>query len=437
MVVDNYDKPMINLVNFNLLSSKHGLTMIKYLYPILIIFFLVGDSALAETDTTTELQRLKAQLNALTAQVNRLEQRLQAEKNTSNAGTSENNSADNSNDTSQVADLSQPRLRFSGDMRGRHEYSDNRQKPDRQRTRIRLRLAAEADLNDSTTLHMRFATGSDNPTSTNFTLGDAFTRKEFGLDRAYASHQFNEQQRLFLGKMKNPYKRVGGHGILFDSDLNPEGLAWQYSGSVFRSTLGGFYLDERSDDDNIMLYAAQLGIQHAFSDSALQLGVGYYDYDNLQGATPIYQNKQLGNRFNNNNQLINDFNIAELYAQYDLNHFPRPLSFFTAYLNNTAADDENEALMAGFSYGSAKKPGDWQIGYSYQYLEADAVYALFNDSSFAGGFTDSRGHVYEFVYGLSRQTSLKFAWIDAVNEMHLGTPRDYDRLTMDLNYWFK
>ncbi|KAA3638744.1 MAG: hypothetical protein DWP95_11925, partial [Proteobacteria bacterium] len=331
----------------------------------------------------------------------------------------------------------QPRLRFSGDMRGRHEYSDNRQKPDRQRTRIRLRLAAEADLNDSTTLHMRFATGGDNPTSTNFTLGDGFSRKEFGLDRAYVSHQFNEQQRLFLGKMKNPYKRVGGHGILFDSDLNPEGLAWQYSGSAFRSTLGGFYLDERSDDDNIMLYAAQLGIQHSFADSALQLGIGYYDYDNLQGATPIYQNKQLGNRFNDSNQLINDFNIAELYAQYDISHLPRPLSFFTAYLNNTAADDENEALMAGFKYGSTKTPGDWQIGYSYQYIEADAVYALFNDSSFAGGFTDSRGHVYEFVYGLSQQTSLKFSWIDAVNEIHLGTARDYDRLTMDVNYWFK
>ena len=435
MVVDNYVKLITNLVNFHIQSIKYGLAMNKYLYPIIILFFLGGDSALAETDTAAELQRLKAQLKELTAQVNRLEQRLQTEN------SQNNNQADDKikteTETAQATSSQKPPLRFSGDMRGRHEYSDNRQKPDRQRTRIRLRLAAEADLNDSTTLHMRLATGGDNPTSTNFTLGDAFTRKEFGLDRAYAAHQFNDQQRLFLGKMKNPYKRVGGHGILFDSDLNPEGLAWQYSGPAWQSTLGGFYLDERSDDDNIMLYAAQLGIQKSFTDSDLQLGVGYYDYDNLQGATPIYQNKQLGNRFNSNNQLINDFNIAELYVQYDLNNFPRPLSFFTTYLNNTGADDENEALMAGFSYGSAKKPGDWQIGYSYQYLEADAVYALFNDSSFAGGFTDSRGHVYEFIYGLSRQTSLKFAWIDAVNEIHLGTPRDYDRLTMDINYWFK
>jgi len=400
---------------------------------VVILVLLVSGSLWAETDTETELQRLKAQLKALTEQVNHLEQRLQAEK--SNAKT--DRSDDSSDTSSQLADSAQPRLRFSGDMRGRHEYSDNRQKPDRQRTRIRLRLAAEADLNDSTTLHMRFATGGGNPTSTNFTLGDAFTRKEFGLDRAYASHQFNDRQQFFLGKMKNPYKRVGGHGILFDSDLNPEGLAWQYSGSTWQSTLGAFYLDERSDDDNIMLYAVQLGIQQSFSNSALQLGVGYYDYDNLQGATPIYQNKQLGNRFNSNNQLINDFNIAELYAQYDIKHFSKPLSFFTSYLNNTAADDENEALMAGFKYGSSKNSGDWQLGYSYQYLEADAVYALFNDSSFAGGFTDSRGHVYEFVYGLSRQTSLKFAWIDAVNEIHLGNPRDYDRLTMDINYWFK
>lgn len=401
-----------------------------------IFLLLVSGSLWAETDAETELQRLKAELKALTAQVNRIEQLLQAEKG-DRTDRSEAGSDDSSDTSSQRVDMTQPKLRFSGDMRGRHEYSDNRLKPDRQRTRIRLRLAAEADLNDSTTLHMRFATGGDNPTSTNFTLGDSFSRKEFGLDRAYASHQFTQQQRVFLGKMKNPYKRVGGHGILFDSDLNPEGLAWQYSGSAWQSTLGAFYLDERSDDDNIMLYAAQLGIQQAFSDSHLQLGVGYYDYDHLQGAMPIYQNKQLGNRFDSHNRLINDFNIAELYAQYDVSHFPKPLSFFTSYLNNTAADDENEAFMAGFKYGSSKQSGDWQLGYSYQYTEADAVYALFNDSDFADGYTDARGHSYRFGYGLNRNLSFSLTWLDAVRNMHLGNATDYDSIMLDLSYDFK
>jgi len=447
MVVDNYDKPSTNLLNFHILYTKLGLPMIKYLCPAIILLFLGSGSTFAETDTATELQHLQAQLRELTAQVKRLEQRLQAES------TQNNNQADDKIKEKTATETTQeqhnqivneqtesekpPRIRFTGDMRVRYQYDDYRDNPVRDRTRIRLRLAADTDINESTSLYMRLATGADNPTSANATLDGGFSRKDFGLDRAYVKYEFTDYQHLLLGKMKNPYNRVGSNGMLFDSDLNPEGLAWKLSQQKWHGTMGAFYVDERKNEDNIMLYAAQFGLNKLFSGNSLQLGFGYYDYDNLQGAKPIYQNSHLANRTDNNNQLLNDFNIAELYAQYDSNQFPRLLSIYTTYLNNTAADNENEAYLLGFKYGSVKKPNDWQFGYNYQYTEADAVFALFKDSGFSGGYTDSRSHNYQFVYGLSQQMSLTFTWIDAVRDMHLGTATEYDRITLDVSYWFK
>src|SRR5690606_27990242 len=104
-----------------------------------------------------------------------------------------------------------PRIRLTGDMRVRYQYDDYRDNPVRDRTRIRLRLAADTDINESTSLYMRLATGADNPTSANATLDGGFSRKDFGLDRAYVKYEFTDYQHLLLGKMKNPYNRVGSN----------------------------------------------------------------------------------------------------------------------------------------------------------------------------------------------------------------------------------
>ncbi|MCW8870481.1 MAG: putative porin [Proteobacteria bacterium] len=405
--------------------------MIKFLSFVTLLLLFVCLPVTAETDTATELERLQAQLKALTAQVNRLEKRLQSEQ------SQEKNQSSQETKQPQTSEKPEPAIQFSGDMRGRYEYIDFRDRSIRQRSRIRLRLAAEAHINESTSLHMRLSTGGYNPTSTNLTLDGGFSRKDFGLDRAYIKHQLTNQQQLLLGKMSNPYQRIGGSGFLFDSDLNPEGLAWKLDHQQWHAVLGTYYLNERSNDDNIMLYAAQGAFEQAFTNSFFRLGAGYYDYDNLQGAPPIYRNEQSGNRFDDNNRMLNDFNIAEFYAHYENHQLPRPLSLFTSYLKNTAADSENEAFIAGFKYGSTKKTGDWQLGYSYQYTEADAVYGLFNDSDFAGGETDSRGHTYQIGYGLNKNISMSLTWIDSVRGMHLGTATDYDRLMLDLSYWFK
>jgi hypothetical protein len=84
-----------------------------------------------------------------------------------------------------------------------------------------------------------------------------------------------------------------------------------------------------------------------------------------------------------------------------------------------------------------KKNKQWQLGYQYWHVEADAVYALFNDSDFADGFTDARGHLWGLSYGLKDNMSVGVSYIDSLMFMDSADPIDYDRILVDLNYWFK
>ena len=95
------------------------------------------------------------------------------------------------------------------------------------------------------------------------------------------------------------------------------------------------------------------------------------------------------------------------------------------------------ALALGFGLGKVKDAGSWSLGYSYLDLEADAVYALFNDSDFAGGETDSKGHILKAGYGLGKNLSLGMTYISSEQDQSKATQTDYDRLQMDLKIKFK
>ena len=86
--------------------------------------------------------------------------------------------------------------------------------------------------------------------------------------------------------------------------------------------------------------------------------------------------------------------------------------------------------------GKAGKPGTWQASWAWQELEADAVIATFTDSDFGNGGTDARGHTIKAVYALKDNWTLGGTLF--VNEIDLasGSPRDYTRLQLDLNFSF-
>jgi hypothetical protein len=117
---------------------------------------------------------------------------------------------------------------FSGDFRLRGEPffgGPANQSLDQTRERFRLRFNVTAKLNDDISGGFSLASGDINdPTSTNQTVGDFYTRKAIALDKAYVDYTPHQFKNLTLigGKFSYPWYNTE---LTWDKDLNPEGLA--------------------------------------------------------------------------------------------------------------------------------------------------------------------------------------------------------------------
>lgn len=84
------------------------------------------------------------------------------------------------------------KIKFSGDLRYRHETIDEESGGDwndgHNRNRIRARLMMNAAVNDEWDVGVRIASGSEDPVSTNQTLSGGFTSKDIWLDMAYLDY---------------------------------------------------------------------------------------------------------------------------------------------------------------------------------------------------------------------------------------------------------
>jgi len=113
----------------------------------------------------------------------------------------------------------------------------------RGRARFRLRIAAETKLDDNWTLGFRLASGSDpDPTSTNQSMDDNFAKKDMWIDRVYAIYKAGNV-KIAAGKIANPFETTD---IIWDSDINLEGVAETFSFENGHITLGQMVLSENS-----------------------------------------------------------------------------------------------------------------------------------------------------------------------------------------------
>jgi hypothetical protein len=137
------------------------------------------------------------------------------------------------------------------------------------------------------------------------------------------------------------------------------------------------------------------------------------------------------------------------------------LTVFAEYARNTSADYAapsanpvlnapaglDSAYSAGFNYGRAGEPGTWEIGYLYQRVEKDALFAQWIDSDFAAGNTDGSGSAVRFAYAFARNWRFNVTYMinqtnnDVAAAVTVPTPqavfdRDYRRLQVDFNMIF-
>ena len=425
--------------------------------------------------TKAEVQAIEAQMKALAERLNRLEtanaqlqteneqlkavvDRREAEIDYLKSQTKElrEEGAVASNEISKVkgADWA-TKLKGRGDFRFRHEMIESERvvsgqaedAADRTRQRIRARLGFDYAVTDTVKGTLLFATGGDDPRSSNQTLGGTGTRKSIGVDMAYVDWKFMNGANLVLGKQPHPYFRPG-QSLFFDSDWNPEGGAVKFDRGMFFGSGYGWWLTEQfnanpaGENNDSNLFGAQVGMKFPLLGGETVLAAHYFDCGACQDNSPLYANNGNGNTTytltgSTTNLLRYDYEIVQLSAQLGTSLFNLPFSFWADYAQNMASGVEYDtAYGVGVVLGKASNAKTWEAGIAYQSLDKDALFAQIIDSDFGDGRTDSEGWFLKGGYAPVKNITLNATYFINTLNKDVGTELDYDRLQLDLNYKF-
>jgi hypothetical protein len=329
------------------------------------------------------------------------------------------------------------RIKLKADIRLRHESIDEDGEEDRSRGRFRTRFGLSATASDDVKLVLQLATGGDSPVSTNQSFDDGFSTKDIGVHLAYVDWTINDNLSLYGGKMKNPLFRAGSVPLIWDGDLNPEGIAVTFSqGSLF-GTAGVFSAEERSSADDSLLYVVQGGVKVPLGDAMkLTAGAGYFAYTETVGNEPFYNGRSNGNSVDSNGDYLYDYTNTEIFAQLDTKAGNLPLRIYAHATKNSDAPTEDTAYAVGAKLGSAKERGQTEFSWTYQDIEADAMIGTFSDSDFGGGGTDSDGHMLKAKYAWSDKIFLGGSLFLNNVDRFQGTEHDYKRLQLDIEFKF-
>lgn len=329
------------------------------------------------------------------------------------------------------------RIRLKGDFRMRYENIDEAGRSSRNRDRVRARAAIVAAVSEDVEVGLGLASGGDDPVSTNQTLGNGGSTKDLRMDLAYFKWNGWGNASILGGKFKNNLYKPGGHGMLWDGDWNPEGLGLSWAEGGRFVNLLGTWLESDSRNQTEFAWSVQGGFEKALGDGlVLTAGLGYHHFGTA-GKGVFYGDPDdfFGNSFDPVQlTYLNDYDELELFAELGFTLNGRPAQVFLDYVQNLDAPVLETAYAAGITYGSTKAPGEWQFGYVYQDLEADAAFGLLSDSDFGGGGTAVSGHVLKFNYAIARNWNANFTYLLNERGVDSADQRDYDRMQLDLAF---
>jgi hypothetical protein len=312
-----------------------------------------------------------------------------------------------------------------GDFRLRFEQTSNRDDPvvplpdhqdARKREVIRLRAGAMVTVNDLFTVGARLATGSsDDPNTTDVTLGNFVNDLEISLDRLYVEF---ESKGLLLtgGKFPNPFFRRTD--MVWDGDVNPQGLAAKYTYSghdrVTPSVTGVYaIIDEQTFAPDSYMWGGQVAVSASpMPDFELTLAGGYYDY-----AIKNLRNADAGDTRSNrltadSTAYLSDFDLLDATAGLTYQGLGERYGFRLegeVVKNLGAAGDDGTGFSIDLHVGRASQASDTRFRYGYALMERDAVLAAFsNDNTTLA--TNYRQHTVAFDWVAAPKTTINATW---------------------------
>ena len=400
---------------------------------------------------SADLQALKTQLEALQKKVAELEAQQKAQSEVQDK-TLDQVAQQRSNVGEWVG-----RWQWKGDVRYRNEDIKQEFNPaERNRDRIRVRAGIVAKVNDTVKAEVQLTTGESlssggygDARSPNQTLTDASSRKRVWFDTAFFEWAPNANWKATLGKMRYPWVRPA-NVLFFDNDINPEGVAlgWQQGTDGLFATAFYVNLAERSAGADSTMSGGQFGWRGDIaSGTRLTVAASYFDHGAVEGYNAVQDGALPANAFGNTTTasaavcragiintttttacIANDFNVAEVLAELNMQVAGKPLTFVADYAKNNKANFAagttpsglDTAYAVGAQYGRVTTANTWEVGYLYQKIENDALYGQWVDSDFGGGSTGSKGHVFRVGYGFGR--NFRFNGTYFLNDTNIDVP---------------
>ena len=326
------------------------------------------------------------------------------------------------------------KIKLKGDLRLRYQSDDTdlasgSDPEDRDRYRFRYRLGVEGQVTDTVKVGAGFASGGDDPRSTNETLDDTFETKDTRLDYAFAEWEATEWAKVVGGKFKRKGYLWNPTDLLWDGDINPEGVSIHLentfeNGWTAYGNAGHWILDEfsGSNDDPNMTYA-QVGGKFKQGNFFANAAVSAYAFSHIEGelqAMGLGEHSSGGNTLNAAGEYMYDYDSWALSGEVGVKDVFMPgkiVAVFADYVKNNDSD-EDTGYAVGVKIGDKKVKGlhQWQVKYIYADLEEDAWLDIFPDSDRLGGATGITSHEIVFKYGLSKNIHLGLDYYDSENE---------------------
>jgi hypothetical protein len=357
-------------------------------------------------------------------------------------------------------------LRISGDIRFRDDLLANQgfdsptSPGPRNRLRLRARLALEGTINKNFDWGFRLNTSNfTDPISPNQTLTDFFTRKPFGLDRAFVRYDSRTEGpgvQLVAGKFEPTFRRTQ---MVWDDDVMVEGASeaiyFRTKSALSQFKLVAFQLpfSEQSGAKDGILYGGQAQSDFKISSRlSANFNVALYDWVrpglvvrglgvpatqvnggiNNGAGTTGGQNGALGTT----NRVIRDangipvdflagFNLFDVLSQISWQATPRyPVTFTLDFVHNLTdrVDDEKNGFWGTVRVGRNSEQGDWVFEYTYTRIQQDAVLVPFNASDILA--SNSRAHIGTISYQINKNVSAGFnaLFSQRVNKIVLNSP---------------
>ena len=338
-------------------------------------------------------------------------------------------------------------LTLTGNARFRYHYenaeSRSGENNDRSRWRYRIRLGSIYQFKESAySLGVQLETATSND-SNNANFGGFFVKSGGGMSvgRIYLNYK-GEDWNITFGKQASPFYMPK---MLWDGDLNIEGLSESISRGAWTFTAGQYIIDEENESKE------RIGGQSVTDDALLMAQAKWTNGEGLVFAPVLMATTGGNSNFSesgtfsgaNSVQYFHDFAVAGLPFEYGFKTGNgQKHKLFGAWGMNLKGDElvndpdspffggstgqssKNQFANLGYQMGSAKKAGEHQWSAEYRFMEAGAYTPNLSDSDWAKGQLNQGGYVINYKQMFTDFFNLSVTYLvgDSIDDDYMASP---------------